>query len=275
MAEDTTGKVNPEDLPAGDQNMMQSDAERAAAAPESDEFQLTPEIEAENLEKGKETALGKVVDNRQGQFGISGTQLVNMENLILYGPDASKKKTGYYNGNGTNFYFIQTQIKKNMSFIYPIYFMMDLKILRQELTAKYGTESANFILRSESESFINTATPLIFKGIILGDTPFDPKSKQLASRPVKYLLDSKYDIADEADTKKGLEFIRKYVVIKMIQMAKKHPERALPIYNTDGDLLWPKQMSYKEVKAFVAQRDAKKKIEDGEEKIEDTPESEE
>jgi len=32
----------------------------------------------------------------------------------------------------------------------------------------------------------------------------------------------------------------------------------VPIYDTDGNLWWPKQMSYEEVKKFVAERDAKK-----------------
>lgn len=36
-------------------------------------------------------------------------------------------------------------------------------------------------------------------------------------------------------------------------------ERLIPIYDTAGNLLWPKQMSYEEVKQFVAERDAKKK----------------
>lgn len=33
----------------------------------------------------------------------------------------------------------------------------------------------------------------------------------------------------------------------------------LPVYNSHGDLLWPEQMSYEEVKEFVAERERKKK----------------
>ncbi len=35
-------------------------------------------------------------------------------------------------------------------------------------------------------------------------------------------------------------------------------ELALPVYSYDGNLLWPRQMSYEEVKKFVAEREAKK-----------------
>ncbi|MEK7112614.1 MAG: hypothetical protein AAB875_04760 [Patescibacteria group bacterium] len=37
-----------------------------------------------------------------------------------------------------------------------------------------------------------------------------------------------------------------------------HVERILPIYNIDGNLLWPKQMSYEEVKQLVTERDKDK-----------------
>jgi len=37
-----------------------------------------------------------------------------------------------------------------------------------------------------------------------------------------------------------------------------NPDLLVPIYNLRGDLLWPKQMSYEDVKKFVAERDARK-----------------
>ncbi|MFA6278528.1 MAG: hypothetical protein WCS97_00365 [Candidatus Paceibacterota bacterium] len=40
-----------------------------------------------------------------------------------------------------------------------------------------------------------------------------------------------------------------------IEAYKDKPELLLPIYNEEGDLRWPKQMSYEEVKKFVAERD--------------------
>ena len=34
-------------------------------------------------------------------------------------------------------------------------------------------------------------------------------------------------------------------------------DRIVPVYDTHGNLLWPKQMSYEEVKKYVAEREAK------------------
>lgn len=44
----------------------------------------------------------------------------------------------------------------------------------------------------------------------------------------------------------------------MVDLNSATPGKILPIYNKDGNLLWPQQMSYEEVKQFVAERDAKK-----------------
>lgn len=46
-----------------------------------------------------------------------------------------------------------------------------------------------------------------------------------------------------------------------INNKKDNPMSLLPIYEASGDLLWPKQMSYEEVKAFVVERDARKAAE--------------
>jgi hypothetical protein len=45
----------------------------------------------------------------------------------------------------------------------------------------------------------------------------------------------------------------------MKEACGKKTELYLPIYDKTGNLLWPKQMSYEEVKKFVVERDAKKK----------------
>jgi hypothetical protein len=46
---------------------------------------------------------------------------------------------------------------------------------------------------------------------------------------------------------------------KIVETFKQKNGVLIPIYNQEGYLLWPKQMSYEEVKKFVAERDAKKK----------------
>ena len=47
------------------------------------------------------------------------------------------------------------------------------------------------------------------------------------------------------------------IVASMREIDKEKEELILPIYDEDGNLLWPKQMSYHEVKKFVAERAAK------------------
>ena len=50
----------------------------------------------------------------------------------------------------------------------------------------------------------------------------------------------------------------KMIVNQNIVTNKNQTDCLVPIYSSEGDLLWPKQMSYEEVKQFVAERDAKK-----------------
>ncbi|MCX6812551.1 MAG: hypothetical protein NTW79_02940 [Candidatus Berkelbacteria bacterium] len=49
------------------------------------------------------------------------------------------------------------------------------------------------------------------------------------------------------------------VVITMAEADNERPERLLPVYNLSGDLLWPRQMTNKELKKFVSERDKNKK----------------
>ncbi len=41
----------------------------------------------------------------------------------------------------------------------------------------------------------------------------------------------------------------------MLEQNKDKPERLLPVYDAFGNLHWPKQMPYEEVKEFVEKRD--------------------
>ena len=40
---------------------------------------------------------------------------------------------------------------------------------------------------------------------------------------------------------------------------KEKTDKLLPIYNEEGDLLWPKKMNYNEVKKFIEEGDKEKK----------------
>ncbi len=60
--------------------------------------------------------------------------------------------------------------------------------------------------------------------------------------------------------------ITKQEVLEMssliLETDKDNPKLLVPIYDDSGNLLWPKQMSYEEVKAFVAERDKNQEISD-------------
>lgn len=71
------------------------------------------------------------------------------------------------------------------------------------------------------------------------------------------------EITEELDPDKRVEFAEG-IASKMIEIDKDKPQNLLPIYDSDGNLLWPKQMSYAEVKKFVEEMDRKKEKVDAE-----------
>jgi hypothetical protein len=81
--------------------------------------------------------------------------------------------------------------------------------------------------------------PRFFKGIVTeADKPFSPYIKEEEQQ--KY----KQERVDE-------------IVSRMMKIDVGKENLLLPIYDFEGNLLWPKQMSYEEVKKFVAERDKK------------------
>lgn len=46
----------------------------------------------------------------------------------------------------------------------------------------------------------------------------------------------------------------------MLELYKGKSEFLIPIYSVEGNLLWPKQMTYEEVKRFVSEKDKRKEI---------------
>ncbi len=49
------------------------------------------------------------------------------------------------------------------------------------------------------------------------------------------------------------------IVNLMMESYRQRPDLLLPIYDTDGNLLWPRKMDYWQVKFFASKRDARKK----------------
>lgn len=50
----------------------------------------------------------------------------------------------------------------------------------------------------------------------------------------------------------------KEITDQMLDVDKEKPEYLLPVYDIDGNLLWPKQMKHVEVRKFIAERDGQK-----------------
>jgi hypothetical protein len=58
------------------------------------------------------------------------------------------------------------------------------------------------------------------------------------------------------ELRNNLRFIR--IIKAMKDVYTKRTDALFPVYDTNGNLLWPRQMSHEEVKKFVAERDVKK-----------------
>ena len=87
--------------------------------------------------------------------------------------------------------------------------------------------------------------PRSFQGIVITKELQKSSSYRIAT-PEEYLSEWQKNAVESVVAAYGEDF-----------------DRYLPVYDTDGNLLWPKQMSYEEVKKFVAERNAGKRgIED-------------
>lgn len=73
----------------------------------------------------------------------------------------------------------------------------------------------------------------------------------------RILKSNDYAMVEEIIQQKKVELAKK-ISDEVIKANKGKPKNLLPIYDFDGNLLWPKQMSYEEVKKFVAEKDKNK-----------------
>lgn len=95
--------------------------------------------------------------------------------------------------------------------------------------------------------FANRIPPKIFRGIVF------KKAKSKSGLEEKY-----YEQEIEEDDVQALNgFVQEIIQIQYRSI--KRPDMANPIYDIHGKLWWPRQMTYEQVKQFVAERDAKKK----------------
>lgn len=96
--------------------------------------------------------------------------------------------------------------------------------------------------------------PRSFRGIVISRR-FKPKYPGFT-----YSHPEQVKIIDESEEElKRLSDVAKKLKKLMIELYKEKPELLLPIYDICGNLLYPKQMNYEEVKKFVEERDKDKR----------------
>ena len=86
--------------------------------------------------------------------------------------------------------------------------------------------------------------PRLFSGIVLSPGKENPVKGEGAGR--NFIEDTDY-----------APHVQK-IVDEMMEADKEKPELLVPIYDLYGNLLWPKQMPYEEVKKLVADREKEK-----------------
>ena len=91
-----------------------------------------------------------------------------------------------------------------------------------------------------------------FLGIIIPAIMRIATEKEKQQYSVSYMIDH----SEDAEAKK-----QEYMVMAkkaILDVYKNKPEHIIPIYSAEGNLLWPKEMNYEEVKKFVERRDRDK-----------------
>ncbi len=102
----------------------------------------------------------------------------------------------------------------------------------------------------------SAVSPEYLRGIVVPEVTREATTEELKENPdIPYRLDE----SNEAMQKKQA-WIQNISEILQVTY-QNEPEKLLPIYDASGNLVWPKQMDYKEVKQLIKKRDKDKKDE--------------
>lgn len=251
------GGPTPEEIEEAQKfNQMVDEGKLTPAKMAEVEKDKTPkEVETEkNLERGKEIAMSKVGDPHRAPLILHGTYLANLMSVIEHGLDPSRAKTTYYPDDEP---FLYAEIKHEYGVKpwverqFPVYLTFDMDSLK-ESTDLYDVMVNRLEGHDISNELFNVRNkPEVFNGVVVVST-WDWRTEVL--RKGEYQA-SELDLREQRFPELGLRFVRH----KMVQLAKKQPERALPIYDIKGNLLWPQKMTHEQVKQFVAEREKAKK----------------
>lgn len=233
------------------------------------------QAEAEkNLEKGKEIAMGKVNNWLSETNFFHGVPAVNFDSLVLNGVDVSRAViAGYYPDErplaGIHFNSGRGDPKKlAYGEAYDIFMILDPKIIKREIFEGDGEAFQKAHNSQDLRSEKEILSPEIFSGVIISANP--PGDLSTSVIRGKEPFRSEWGKINKSDTEpvgtigpKYQRLYEKWVALKMLEICHQTPERALPVYDLGG-LIWPRQMSYEQVKQFVAERDKKKAEEENE-----------
>lgn len=85
--------------------------------------------------------------------------------------------------------------------------------------------------------------PRFFTGILI-----NPKTKVIGSIEIEYRKRDRQELVELA----------REIAARMLQVDSDKPDLLIPIYDTDGNLLWPKQINHIDMRKFIAGRDKEK-----------------
>jgi len=115
----------------------------------------------------------------------------------------------------------------------------------RKLTQLYPSYSAAIGDTRLSEEAKKLKDELVEEGAIVEDARSHDKWLSIAGH-----------VDEPEDDPAKQEWLLQQYVEAMLEANKDYPDRLIPIYNSQGDLLWPEQMSYEEVQQLVEERNA-------------------
>ena len=141
-------------------------------------------------------------------------------------------------------------------------------IIRNFLTEKpvdeWSFEEQELWYEGMLSHFVLNNPALKGQGVQIYDMAYLADYSKISSQQEGYLPGIEREITSGPDAimgvvKNSVRFMpENWITNKMTSLFKSQPELSRPIYDINGNLLWPRQMTHEEVRQFVAERDSKK-----------------
>lgn len=265
--------------------------QETVSAQKSGEFEMTPEIETQIMDKVQDineygTAFSVITDSDDRlssilKYGILGTS--RKQDHI--------KRAGFYNENNVQHYLKALKDHPEVFFniigrVVPVenyyniarYFKPHLSVIFS-LKPWYKDNSNENHRRSDWDKdkniFVDRGTGHLEKRSFYANGHADlfapnDKGESLAESDIGFMLSPRVapklfrgivvrppKVEEPSDEQVELMKESEHIARMQTTVNQNRPNLFVPIYDTRGNLWWPKQMSYESVKAFVAERDGK------------------